>query len=392
MQVETFFELFTRQGQFILEAAAAMVPREKDFLQDFKLLNKRYPRELARLALTIAILREEAVSKFPQAEKMFFVRSAMEQASSWEVAAYRVARYKGFDRLVDMGCSIGGDTLALAEIAPTIGIDNDALRLHMARANAAALGLAERTSFIEADLTVPLPFNLDAASGLFFDPARRKNHQRIHSVNDYEPPLKIVDQWLPQVPAIGVKISPGVKLEELAGYDAEIEFISMKGELKEAVLWFGPLKSADKRATLLPGAHTLTAAHIPEIPLSEPRAYIYEPDPATLRAGLVTVVGEQLNAAQLDAEIAYLTADTYTETPFARAWKVEDWLPFQLKRLRAYLRERNVGRVTVKKRGSPITPEDLIRDLRLEGEAEKVLFLTQMQGKPIVVIAAPNQL
>ncbi|MBN2501080.1 MAG: methyltransferase domain-containing protein [Anaerolineales bacterium] len=391
MQLEAFLALFTRQGQFILEAAEALVPREKDFLQDFKLLNKRYPTEVARMALTIAILREEAGRKFPQARKMFFERSAFEQASSWEVAAYRAARYAGLDRVLDLGCSIGGDTLALAEVTPTIGVDYDDLRVQMARANAAALGLAERTGFIQAELTAALPLQLNAGTGIFFDPARRKNGQRIHSVRDYEPPLGIVEYWLPQAPAVGVKISPGVKLEELSAYDAEIEFISLKGELKEAVLWFGPLKTTERRATLLPGEHTLTAEHIPKIPLSEPRAYIYEPDPAILRAGLVTVVGEQLNAAQLDAEIAYLTADAYVETPFARAWQVEDWLPFQLKRLRAFLRERNVGRVTVKKRGSPIVPEDLIRDLRLEGEQEKMLFLTQMQGKPIVVIAVPNQ-
>jgi hypothetical protein len=293
--------------------------------------------------------------------------------------------------VLDLGCSIGGDTLALAEVTPTIGVDYDDLRVQMARANAAALGMAERTGFIQADLTAALPFQLNAGTGIFFDPARRKNGQRIHSVRDYEPPLGIIEHWLPQTPAVGVKISPGVKLEELSAYDAEIEFISLKGELKEAVLWFGPLKTTERRATLLPGEHTLTAESIPEVPLSQPRAYIYEPDPAILRAGLVTVVGEQLNAAQLDAEIAYLTTDTYVETPFARVWQVEDWLPFQLKRLRAYLRERDVGRITVKKRGSPIVPEDLIRDLRLEGEQEKVLFLTQMQGKPIVVIAVPNQ-
>ena len=128
----------------------------------------------------------------------------------------------------------------------------------------------------------------------------------------------------------------------------------------------------------------------PTLMLSEPRAYIYEPDPAILRAGLVGALGAQLHAAQLDPTIGYLTADTRIESPFARVWEVEDWLPFQLKRLRAAMRERNVGRLTVKKRGSPLVPEELIQDLRLEGEEEKVLFLTQQMGKPIVVIAKPN--
>jgi hypothetical protein len=212
-------------------------------------------------------------------------------------------------------------------------------------------------------------------------------------VRQYQPPLSLVERWLPEYQALGVKVSPGVNLDEIQAYDAEIEFISWNGELKEAVLWFGPLQStppeARFRATLLPGEHTLIAGTPGELPerLSRPRAWVYEPDPAILRAGLVRHLGLMLDAYQLDSEIAYLTADSRIDTPFARVWQVEDWLPFQLKRLRAYLRERAVGRVTVKKRGSPLQPEALIRDLRLDGPEGRVLFLTQMRGKPIVVIA-----
>ncbi len=391
MDLTTFHELLTREGQWAIESAMAFEPREKDFLGDFKMLAKRFPRELARAALETAILRREARAKFPKADKMYFTREAMEQASSWEVATYRAERYKESDHILDLGCSIGSDTLTLAQVAPTTGIDNDPLRLAMANQNAKALNIP--ANFIQADLThdpfTPPP-NLPSSPALFFDPARRKDHRRAFSVEDYTPPLSNIQDWLPKYPALGVKISPGVNLDEISKYDCEVEFISSKGELKEAVLWFGPLKTAKKRATLLPGPHTLTAEELPKIPLSEPLAYIYEPDPAILRAGLVTVVGAQLNANQLDPEIAYLTADTISETPYARSWQVEDWIPFQLKRLRATLRERNVGRVAVKKRGSPLVPEELIHDLRLEGEEEKVLFLTQMNGKPIVIICKPN--
>jgi hypothetical protein len=71
-------------------------------------------------------------------------------------------------------------------------------------------------------------------------------------------------------------------------------------------------------------------------------------------------------------------------------WRVEDWLPFSLKRLREVLRQRGVGGVTVKKRGSPLQPEALIRDLRLSGSEERVVFLTHLRGEPIAVIALPN--
>jgi hypothetical protein len=217
----------------------------------------------------------------------------------------------------------------------------------------------------------------------------------VFSVRAYRPPLDIVLDWLPAYPALGVKISPGVKLAELDGYNAELEFISLNGQLKEAVLWFGPFRTAHTRATVLPGPHSLSPdgslwtnfePPASTLPLREPQAVLYEPDPAVLRAGLVEALGQQLGAAQLDPDIAYLTAAGLTATPFARAWIVEDWFPFQLKRLRAYLRARGVGRVTVKKRGSPLEPEALIKKLRLRGEESRVVVLTHLRGRPIVVI------
>jgi SAM-dependent methyltransferase len=390
---KTFSALFAPSGQEVLQTAMALGPREVDFLQHFQMLSRQYPHQLARAALEIAILRGEAGRKFPFADQLYLTREAMEQASSYPISTYRAGRYRGFTRLVDLGCSIGGDTLALAQIAPAIGIDHDPLRLAMARANLQTLGL--EASFLQADLTVSLPLSptgyLPGKIGLFFDPARRVDRRRVSSVRDYQPPLTLADRWVVGFPALGVKISPGIDLGEISAYDAEVEFISLCGELKEAVLWFGPLKTAQRRATLLPGPHTLTPEDPePVLPLSPPQAYLYEPDPAILRSKLVTTLGQMLNAAQLDPDIAYLTADECIVTPFARVWAVEDWFPFQLKRLRAYLRERQVGRVVVKKRGSPLQPEALIRDLRLGGEHERVVFLTHLRGRPIVVIGFPR--
>ncbi len=364
MQLTDFTQLLTREGRWALESAMAFDPREKDFLGDFKMLAKRFPRELARTALTVAILRGEAFDKFPQAEKMYFTREALEQATPWEVAVSRAKRFEGYGRILDLGCSVGGDSLALAKSAPVMGVDQDPLRAAMARENARAT--RSRAEFIQADLQ-DLPFSLAGAdfrnAAIFFDPARRLDHRRAFSVEEYQPALSIIERWLPHIPAVAVKISPGVQLEELERYDCEVEFISLGGNLKEAALWFGPLKTVTRRATLLSGDHTytMTAEEQPELPLSAPQAFLYEPDPSVLRAGLVQALGGELAAAQLDREIAYLTADTRVEHPFVRCWPVEDWMPFQLKRLRATLRERNVGRVTVKKRGSPLVPEELIQ-------------------------------
>lgn len=406
MDLAALEALFTPAGQQALQSAQELQPREADYLKHFQALSRRYPADLARPALEIAILRREAAGKFPvlMAAQMYLTRQALEQATSYEIAANRAERYRLSlqpDHIVDLGCSIGSDTLALAGAAPTLGLDRDRLRLRMAQANLEAFSTLPESavklhpaSFAQADLTEPLPVARRDTTALFFDPARRDDQRRIFSVQDYQPPLAVVKTWLPHFTALGVKLSPGVDLAELADYPAEIEFISLNGELKECVLWFGSLRNTARRATLLPSRAQMTSdepfsSQQPPAQLSAPQSFLYEPDPAILRAGLVRSLAEQLQAAQLDPEIAYLTSGELKTTPFARAWVIEDWFPFQLKRLRAYLRQRGIGKLTVKKRGSPLEPEALIRDLRLQGDSERVLVLTHLNGEPIVLICLP---
>ena len=415
MDLSAFHALLTPAGQEALRAAEALAPREVDFLPDLTALSRRFPLELSRSALEIAILRREAAAKYPFAEKLYFTRPALEQATSYPVSTYRAERLSGFSYVLDLGCSVGGDTLALVGAGLHVtGVDLDPLRLAMAQANLQALGWhSGRGVFVQADLRAALPLSFDGRQAIFFDPARRESSgsgRRAFSVRHYQPPLESVLGWLPHCPAVAVKISPGVDLAELGGLlrgpqaAPEVEFISLAGELKESVLWFGPLASAPRRATLLsrdPAGqggvvrHTLPgtpddASGSEPLPLSEPQATLYEPDPAVLRSGLVGLLGWQLAAAQLDPDIAYLTSDRLQPTPFARSWAVEAWFPFSLKRLRSALRERHVGRVTVKKRGSPLEPQQLIRELRLQGSQERVVFLTHLQGRPIAILAYPG--
>ena len=131
---------------------------------------------------------------------------------------------------------------------------------------------------------------------------------------------------------------------------------------------------------------------IAPVTVAAPKVWLIEPDPAILRAGLVQQLAQDLNAAMLDKAIAYLTAENPVPTPWARSWPILDWMPFQLKRLRRYLTDRDVGTVTVKKRGFALTPQELIARLRLKGGSKsRLLVMTRHFGKPIVIIcdAAP---
>ena len=387
MNLSTFETLLAPAGQAALAAATELEPAEESFLANLTRLQKQYPAELAKAALETAILRLKARGKFTRADRMYFTREALEQASGELISRYRAERFAVFTSVADLGCAIGGDTLGLAGHCAVAAVDVDPLRLAMAAQNLAAYGLRERVTLIHDDVT---QMQLPRVGAFFFDPARRALGLRKFSVRDYQPPLSIVNDWLGHTPAVGVKIAPGVDLSELAGYDGEIEFISVSGELKECALWFGPLKAVERRATLLPGRHTLIQGSPESLSsLSSPLAYLYEPDPAVIRAGLVTTLAAELDARQLDPDIAYLTADTLEPTPFARAFAIEEAFPFQLKRLRERLRALQVGQVTVKKRGSPLEPEALIHQLKLSGRESRVVFLTHVGGRPYALIGQP---
>lgn len=387
MTLDDFYFLLTEQGQQLLADMPVITP--DNHLSLAMQLRQQVEPEAAQALLETALLRQEAAVKFSRASEMYFTREALEQASSEALSRYRAERFRqaGIKRVADLGCGIGGDALALAADMEVMGVEWQPVRLAMAQENVRAYGHGANFRPLQADLLELTPLPVQAA---FFDPARRdENGRRLYSVQQYRPPLHLIDKWRVWIGETAVKISPGVDYEELPE-DAEIEFISLHGEVKEGVLWFGDLRSgAARRATLLPAGHTLTDEALPATPIAvtEPRAYLYEPDKAVIRAHLVEALAALLGATKLDEEIAYLTADSLQVTPLARCFVVEDWFPFQLKQLRHYLRKRNIGRVVIKKRGSPLEPETLQRQLRLQGEEACIVFLTQVGGEAAVLIA-----
>ncbi len=396
MDLALFERLRGPEGQALLDAANAMSPTEANQLAVIEALKRLADPALARAVLETVLLRQRATTKFTRAERMYFEREALEQASGERIARHRALRYRGAISVADLCAGLGGDAIGLASVAPTVVVDRDPLRLALADANLGAYDL--RGEAILRDLELEGP---PVAAALWCDPARRAGGRRLHRVADYQPPLQLVASWSERTPALGVKLSPGVDLEELHGLEAEREFISVEGELKECVLWFGPLATARWRATVM-GVETSESLwgeqhdthHTFAAPASIGRVgqVVYEPDAAIIRAGQVRALAERLGAHLIDPTIAYLSADAAVATPLAHAFDVEAVLPFHLKRLRQLLVERGIGKVTVKKRGSPIEPEDLIRRLHLKGEGpEAVVLLTRQAGEPVAIVARPRE-
>lgn len=387
MDLPAFRRLLSPEGQRALAAASELRPTEATFLTCHQRLRRQFPDDLVKAALETALLRGKAAGKFSRADRMHFTREALEQSSGEVISAYRARRFAGFGRVGDLCCGIGGDLIGLAGVAHVSAIDNDPLRLAMAAENAKAYDLAGRVTFIEGGLlTVPVP-DVHAA---YFDPDRRADGRRHLRLREYAPPPDAVRARLAEGFPLGVKVAPGVPHDDLRGYDAEAEFISVDGELKECVLWFGPLRTTGRRATVLPAGASLAAEH-PAEPAGAgvPLAYLYDPDPAVVRSGLVADLGRQLGARPVDPDIAYLTADRFTPTPFARCYAVEEAMPFHARRLGERLRALNVGPVTMTKRGSAVDVDRLRRGWKLTGSEARTVVLTRVLGQPFGLITRP---
>jgi len=383
--------LCSSEGMAVLADLAERDLGEETILVELKRLRRFLPAERARVAVEQALLRRRAMTKFPQANRMLFTRDALEQASATVVATHRANRMVSVGHVADLGCGIGGDTIALAAAgAQVTAVERDPIRLALARFNVEALGLGSRVLFVERDLMLEPP---PSVAALFCDPSRRSEGRRVFDPDAFQPPLSHVLSWQRYTSALVVKLAPGIDPSVLPT-NAEIEFVSLDGELREAVLWLGPFVTATRRATVLRSdgsCATMVASPSPSPTLSPPLAVLYEPDPAIIRAGLVTTLAAQLGAHQLSPDIAYLTAETAIPTPFARSWPIITWLPFQLKRLRALVRELDGGLVTVKKRGSPLDTDALARQLRGTGQRSLVVVLSHMLTGPIAVICSADR-
>jgi SAM-dependent methyltransferase len=401
VDVDTFAALLGAPGAAAATDALTLLDAGTDVVAVAALVRQRHPglsAAVSSAAVTQATLRRRGRVKFGvAADQMWFTPDGLEQATRADVATHRARRFGSLTdrlgqppRVVDLCCGIGGDLAALSAAGCDVtGIDRDQVTVLAAHAN----NPAARVECLGVESVDLAPYN-----AAFIDPARRAQGRRTFDVEAYEPAWPFVTELLARMPAAAAKLAPGIP-HDLVPAGVEAEWVSSGGSLKEAVLWAGALRAGGvlRRATLLPSGATMTATTTSSTTVDEApatgvmRRYIYEPDDAVVRAHLVGDLARSLDGVLPDATTAYITSDRLVSTPFAQAFEVDAVMPFSLKRLRAALRERDVGGVTIMKRGSAVDVEQLRRDLRLSGSRQAVVVLALVGGRRHAVIASSGR-
>ena len=389
MDLETFRWLLTDDGQRLLTIATEATGTPGEVQQQVRTMTGGSSEERAAraaAALGQVELRRHAAAKLgDDAARMYFTREGLEQATRASVARHRAARVAlGGPSVVDLTCGIGGDLVAFARAGLlAAGVDLDPLRVEVARANLAALDLGGAVEVGDATTLDVTPF-----ATAYADPARRSARGRSFRADDWQPPWGFVERLLAGRSC--VKVAPGLP-HSLVPAGAEAEWVSDGGEVKEAVVWSPSLAAARRRATVIGrgGLATLTDEDDAEAEGGAVGEYLYEPDGAVIRAGLVTAVAAGVQGRLLDRKIAYVTGDAAYRSPFARSYRVVEPLPYREKQLRAALRERHVGSLTIKKRGVEVSPEQLRQRLGLRGDQAATIVLTRVAGEGAAFLVEP---
>ena len=358
--------------------------------------------ELVSAAMTQSRLRAKAKAKFgPFAEKMLFTPAGLEQATRLNIAALHARRFQaaGLEHVADLGCGIGADAMALASLDRRVtAVERDETTAAVATINLMPWPTA---TVVNADAE---GLDLTGIDGVWLDPARRtttaSGTTRIFDPEAFSPPLSFVEGLADRGMPVGVKLGPWIPHEALPD-NCEAQWVSVDGDVVEAALWFNRLaRPGIRRAALVTGAGgtaelTSAVGYDPanqDVAIGPAAGYLYEPDGAVIRAGLVADLARGLGGHLLDEHIAYICAPQLQPSPFARAYRVLEVKPYNVKKLKAWVKASRIGTLEIKKRGTSVAPDELRKTLLTgsgKGPNKATLVLTRVGEDRIAIVVEP---
>lgn len=397
MQRAELFKLFTPEALTLL-ASVGDLDAKADVLKLVSSLRAEgYDAGLVAAVLTQAKLRRRARKKFGDfADGMLFTEDGLEQASRLQAAALHAGRFRGagITQVADLGCGLGAESMAMGAIDLNVrAFEIDEITAALAVFN---LGAFDNVEVEQADITT---LDLSQFEALFFDPARRdldgkgERAARKFDPAQFAPNFDWVLEQARTKPT-GIKVGPGHPHDAIP-QDAEAQWLSIDGDLVELGLWFGEVKRprVSRAATVVnaSGRHEIVSETFESEPaeVAGLKQFIYEPDNAVVRSHLIADLAREVGATLISPEIAYLSSDEEIDSPMMRGFRVLDEMAFDRKKLKASLRDRNIGILEIKKRGVDVVPEQLRKELSLKGEIAATLILTRVGDDHRALLAEP---
>lgn len=329
---------------------------------------KATSREAATWAFTQWELRRRGAVKFARASQMLFTTDGLAMASSEAVARFHAGLFPEGVEVADLTCGIGADLIALAERGMVVGLDQNPDHANAALWNLRAHDLGGLVYVADSVAWA----THEKPKYVFVDPARRKGSQRTLNPESFSPSLGALRPILERANRWVMKLSPMLPDDLLTSFDADLIFVSHEGECKEALL-VGPSGNQITKAVQIESGEEIVGEN-PAARSEEPRAYLWELDPAAVRAHAQGAFG----VAQLADAIGYLTSDFPPDSPWVTGYRVLWYGAFREKSIASELKSRSWKPTSVKTKYVEVNPEKTLKALR------------QSSGSPVQVVVYPE--
>jgi hypothetical protein len=340
------------------------------------------------------LLRKKVLSWSENEDLLFPAHLSIEQCSSEASAQYKAGLLQGHS-FADLTGGLGVDTYFIAQhFQQADYVEQQAELCDLALHNFAVLKANVKVwnETAEEYLT-----HCEPKDCFFLDPARRDAYGRkTVSISDCTPDVAAMqDRLLEKALVVVIKLSPMLDiskaLEELR-YVKEVHVVAVSNECKEldVVLERGyegePQFVCVNLLTTQPElCFTQAEEHNCPSRLAEGvMNYLYEPNPAVMKAGCFKLLTERFDVYKLHKNSNLYTSEQLIPDFPGRIFEVETSAPYNKKVKQTLLSD--VEKASIAVRNFPLSVAELRKSLKIGDGDETYLFATTLKGEEKVII------
>jgi 16S rRNA G966 N2-methylase RsmD len=325
---------------------------------------------------------------------LFPVHLSIEQCSSEASARYKASLLQG-QTFADLTGGLGVDTCFISQhFQQADYVERQTELCDLARHN---------FEILKADVKVwnetaeEYLSHCEPKDCIFIDPARRDEHGRkTVSISDCTPDVAALqDLLLQKAKTVMIKLSPMLDiskaLEELH-HVKEVHVVAVANECKELDVIMERGFEGEPQFVCV---NLLTSQ--PELRFTQEEErncpvriadgvynYLYEPNPAVMKAGSFKLLTQRFGALKLHKNSNLYTSEQLVSDFPGRIFEVEGWAPYNKKVKQTLLHD--VDKASIAVRNFPLSVAELRKALKMGDGEETYLFATTLKGEQKVVM------
>ena len=340
------------------------------------------------------LLRKKVPSWSENEDLLFPPHLSIEQCSSEASAKYKASLLQG-QSFVDLTGGLGIDTYFISrQFQQADYVEQQTELCELARHNFDVLNADIKVWNKTAEDYLK---HCEPKDCIFLDPARRDAYGRkTVSISDCTPDvIDLQEKLLQKAEKVMIKLSPMLDISQALGElhhvkevhvvavfneCKELDFIMERGYQGEPQFVCVNLLTSQAKLCFTREEERSCPSRIADTVLN----YLYEPNPAVMKAGCYKLLTERFDVLKLHKNSNLYTSEQFNPNFPGRIFKVEDWTPYSKKIKQTLLSD--VAQASIAVRNFPLSVAELRKILRI-GDGDAIyLFATTLKGEKKIII------